>query len=276
MGAGRRYSLGAISLPQFPGVNYGADIGQHHQVGAFFGGANPPETRLVFGDAGSTNCSSAGFQRHTFGSMTSRLVPDAIAVARPTSAKINPCPAGAPGCSNADFPLFAFVSATLYATRTVAGDWECYNAANETYACLGVTGGGALPLAQAPCMSGQPGDPFHFNGTLVLFNGSATTTGIGVLQLGTAEQDTSFAAFVGKMEGKKLADAVDHHGNLQYITLRGDLLELGVGGVAPADPGPALTYQSPFLTGAHAVNTTTTMEVTLSAPGFDNVSLIFA
>ena len=110
VGANRHFTLGAISLRQGQGIagnhrlqdsiggresgdvgRYGADVGQNHQVGAFFGGSSPPETRLIFGDSGSVNCSDvASFQRHSFLSITSRLVRGAMAVARPATAKINP------------------------------------------------------------------------------------------------------------------------------------------------------------------------------------------
>ena len=101
------------------GELYGADVGQNHQIGAFFCGSSPAEARLIFGDSGSVNCTDvAAFQRHTFASITSRLVAGAVAVARPATAKINGCVSshrdGGSSCHNDDFPLFAFVSAALY------------------------------------------------------------------------------------------------------------------------------------------------------------------
>ena len=63
--------------------------------------------------------SNEAFQRHAFSSITSHLVPNAMAVARPRGAKQNPCN-GLAGCVDSDFPLFAFVSSDLAETRT----WE--------------------------------------------------------------------------------------------------------------------------------------------------------
>ena len=266
MGAGRRYTLGAIMLDQQHAATYGAGIIQNHQVGAFFGGANPAGSRLIFGDAGSTNCSAAGFQRHSYGGITSRLVAGAMAVARPRLAKINGCPkcSGSCPCRTSDFPLFAYASSDLYATKTEAGDWVCFNAANETYACLGLTGGRRVQPAPEPCASSL------WDGHLLLFNGSSTTTSIGVLQTGTAAEHGTFAAFVTVMGAKRMADATDPSGNLRYTTLRGEELAFGVGGViAPIDLNH--TYLSPYISARRGGKTV----VTLSAPGHPSASLEF-
>ena len=272
VGAGRRYTLGAIKLDQRPGTNYGADVGQNHQVGAFFGGRNTGEARLVFGDGGSTNCSEPAFQRHAFGSITSILVDGALAVARPLTAKINGCfprYRNDKSCRVSDFPLFAFVSAKLYATRVAAGNtWQCFNAEDETYACVGMTGGKMLTPAPTPCTNGIPSSPAYWNGTLLLFNGSSTTTNIGVLQIGTMQEHGTFAHFVAMMKNKQITTTAD--GGLVYTTLQGQALDFGVGGAAPFKDLKD-SYKSPYISAVHERNIT----VTLSAPGFDDATLRF-
>jgi hypothetical protein len=276
VGANRHYTLGAIRLHQGKAVHYGGDVGQNHQVGAFFGGTNPPETRLVFGDSGSVNCSDiAAFQRHVFLSITSRLVAGAMAVARPSTAKINGCSGAAaePSCHSSHFPLFAFVSAALYITKTVAGDWDCFNAAGESYACVAITGPTRLTASPVPCRSASrdPSWPAFWNGTLLLFNGSSTSRSIGVLQMGSAAEDGGFSKFVATMAAKKISDSTDAQGNLRYASLHGGELILGVGGVLAEYDDPPYTYLSPFISAPHKQN----MEVTLSAPGEHNATLSF-
>ena len=299
VGPNRHFTLGAINLRQgkisydggstAAGVGsgdhgddgrYGADVGQNHQIGAFFGGSSSPETRLVFGDSGGINCSDVGsFQRHAFLSIASRLVPGAVAVARAKDAKINGCVsshrAGGASCKNSDFPLFAFVSSELYSTKTAAGDWDCFEApGQESYACVGITGGQRLQEAPTACTSGgrDPSYPTYWNGTLLLFNGSSTSTSIGVLQMGSAaEHGGSFEQFVATMAKKKLSDSVDAQGTLRYQSLHGEELTLGVGGAVPSYEDPTHTYLSPYISAAHDQ----TMEVTLSAPGEDDVKLSF-
>ena len=72
---------------------------------------------------------------------TSTLVPGAIAVARPAAAKINPCvkakakaPVGGE-CTSSDFPMFAYVDAQLFASRTAAGARTCFNSGGVVFAC---------------------------------------------------------------------------------------------------------------------------------------------
>jgi hypothetical protein len=302
VGAHRHFTLGAISLRHgtaTPDVGrsgnvdssttsagggdngrYGADVEQNHQIGAFFGGSSTSETRLVFGDSGNTNCSNvAAFQRHSFGSITSRLVAGALAVARPFSAKINGCTsshrAGGASCHNEDFPLFAFVSAALYSTRATAGDWDCFKAAaGESYACVAITGGQRLQPISTPCTNAgnhDPSYPAYWNGTLLAFNGSSSSTAIGVLQM---QQGGSFESFLATMAAKRIGDSTDAQGNLRYTSLLGEALVLGVGGVMP--PGaryddPDYTYLSPFISAPHKPK----MAVTLSAPGEKDVILSF-
>lgn len=271
IGASRHYTLGAITLDQRPTTSYGGDVGQNHQVGIFFAGANPLSSRIVFGDSGSVNCSAPAFQRHTFGGITSHLVAGALAVARPKTGKINGCPPGAPGgCRNSDFPLYAFVSEDLMATRTEAGDWTCFNAANETFACLAITGTGQALTTSPPCANSRPGYPNFWNGSLLLFNGSSTSHSVGVVQVGTQAEDGSFENFVQLMATKKIAEASDKSGNLKYDSLKGGRLEMGVGGVLPFKDQP-YTYLSPFISGTH----TDKMEVRLSFPGYATETLTF-
>ena len=262
--ASRHYTLGAIALDQNPGTLNGADVGQNHQVGAFFGGQNPPSSRLIFGDSGSVNCSDPAFQRHTFSGITSRLVAGALAITRPKTAKINPCPRDLPGCANSDFPLFAFVSADLAATRTKSGDWVCFNAANETFACLAITGNRSLTTVA--CTHAWP----FWNGSLLLFNGSSSSNSVGVMQMGTRAQDGSFEQFVEVMATKKIVQATDKAGNVRYDSLRGGLLEMGVGGVLPLQ-NQTYTYRSPFISGVHS----DPMEVHLNFPNYETETLTF-
>ena len=114
--------------------------------------------------------------------------------------------------------------------------------------------------------------PANWNGTLLLFNGSSTSTSIGVLQMGSAaEHGGSFEQFVATMAKKKLSDSVDAQGTLRYQSLHGEELTLGVGGAVPSYEDPKHTYLSPYISAAHDQ----TMEVTLSAPGEDDVKLSF-
>ena len=180
-------------------------------------------------------------------------------------------------CKDSDFPLFAFVSAALYSTRKTAGDWDCFEAAaGESYACVGITGGQRLQPVSAPCTNAgndDPSFPAYWNGTLLTFNGSSSSSSIGVLQMASAaEHGGSFDKFVATMAAKKLADSTDAEGTLRYKSLGGEELVLGVGGVLPKYDDPKHTYQSPFISAPHEQ----TMEVTLSAPGHDDVKLSFA
>ena len=296
----RVFTLGAIRLNvSSPTVDahwrateplYGADVGQNHQIGAFFGGKNAASSRIVFGDSGSVNCSDPAFQRHTFGSITSRLVAGAVAVARPASAKINGCqmcknsreddewlgaaPCDEPGsCEDSDFPLFAFVSRDLYDTLTHAGDWWCFNANDESYGCVGLTGGARLtasPPCTGPGAHASSSSPMFWNGTLLLLNGSKTSSSIGVLQTGTKAADGDFATFIQKMSATEIV--TDEDGALRYTALSGDLLQMGVGGVTlPAYVPEHSTYSSPYLTAAYG----DAMTVTLSCPGHENATLSF-
>ena len=81
----------------------------------------------------------------------------------------------------------------------------------------------------------------------------------------------SFEKFVATMAKNKLADSTDAEGTLRYKSL-GEELVLGVGGVLPKYDNPKHTYNSPFISAPHEQ----TMEVTLSAPGQDDVKLSFA
>ena len=78
--AERLYTLGAITLnttvegdrhwrADMP--HYVGGVVQNHQIGAFLGGRNmgtngKRDSRILFGDSGSVNCSNPAFQRHTF------------------------------------------------------------------------------------------------------------------------------------------------------------------------------------------------------------------
>lgn len=274
VGASRKYTLGAIHMDWTKEhEQYVAGVLQNHQVGAFFGGSsNFPRARLVFGDSGSINCSSPGFQRHSYGGLTSRLVPGAMAVTRPTQAKINPCASGPP-CKNSDFPVFAFVTSELHATKTTAGDWICFNSKNETYACLAITGGQHLTDGPIPCTNSGLA---AWNGTLLLFNGSSTSKSIGVMQMGTFEDQGSFEHFIDTMRSHKIADSTDNEGNLVYTSLGGDVLKLGVGGISDWKDLP-YSYSSPYIFGRHPTveNGQLRMDVTLMAPGFQNATLSF-
>ena len=156
------------------------------------------------------------------------------------------------------------------ATRTEGGDWTCFNAANETFACLAITGMGQALTTSPPCVNSRPGDPNFWNGSLLLFNGSSTSHSVGVMQVGTQAQDGSFEQFVKLMATKKIAEASDKSGNLKYDSLRGGPLEMGVGGVVPFKDQP-YTYLSPFISGTHSDE----MKVHLSFPGYTTETLTF-
>ena len=51
-------------------------------------------------------------------------------------------------CSADDYPLFVYVDAPLYASRTTAGNWTCFNSDNAVFACVGLSGGARL--AESP------------------------------------------------------------------------------------------------------------------------------
>ena len=306
IGAKRLWSLGSITLNVSLRTNvfgrgdmpdYVADVGQNFQIGALLGGANmgangQRNSRLLFGDSGSTNCSNPSFQRHSYFGMTSALVPGAVAVARPVSAKINGCNMCKPGsqglgkapcvpkgeCKNTDFPLWAFVSADLYASRTVAGAWTCFNGADETYGCVGLAGPGALTASPPcfgpgakPCKTPTDCAPGFWNGTLLLFNGSSTSRSIGVMQMGSKAEHGSFGAFVKAMEKQPIG--VDADGALRYKSLAGDVLRLGVGGITlPKYESLAKTYDSPHIQAKHRDK----ISVKLSLEGYTSVVLTFA
>ena len=255
----RLFTLGAISLNVSSPEDkhwrtdepmYGADVGQNHQIGAFFGGKNEISSRIVFGDSGSVNCSDPAFQRHSFMGITSRLVAGAVAIARPASGKINGCNycknASALGsesgkapcdtrasCQNTDFPLFAFVSSDLFNTKKRAGAWWYFDA-GESYGCVGLAGGAELTTSErcsGPGTSPPKNDrsPAFFNGTLLLFNTSKLSRSIGVLQTGSQATDGSFDSFISKMTAHPIP--TDDDGALRYTALSGELLRMGVGGV---------------------------------------------
>ncbi len=292
----RLFTLGAINLNvsspedkhwQTDEPLYGADVGQNHQIGAFFGGDNGVSSRIVFGDSGSVNCSDPAFQRHSFLSMTSRLVAGAVAIARPASGKINgcnycpnasvlesgngkaPCDTLA-SCQDTDFPLFAFVSSDIFESLRRAGPWWCFQA-HESYGCVGLAGG--VDLTTSPICSG-PGtnnrDPAFFNGTLLLFNGSKSSTSICVLQTGSQAIDGNFDSFVAKMKAHPIP--VDEDGALRYTALSGKLLRMGIGGVIlPAYEPLEESYSSPYISAGYADK----MAVKLSFPGHTDVTLNF-
>jgi hypothetical protein len=185
---------------------------QNPQIGAFLGGSNLASSRLLFGDSGSTNCSDAAFQRHSYESITSTLVRGAVVVARPATAKINGCnicknssqrqaaagnnlknaPCSPPGtCANSDFPLWLFASSDLYATKidvvasevaeakakssastTTTTRWSCFNGANETFACAALGGAGG-------------GGASKFTPSLCIADTTALSSRSGILQMGT-------------------------------------------------------------------------------------------
>ena len=319
----KRYTLGAIPLnvtsaavdssPHWrdDATNYIAGLIQNHQIGAFLGGANPPASRLLFGDSGSTNCSNVAFQRNSYGGITSTLVRGAVVVARPSTAKINGCnicknssksvmsrhapvvankgldkaPCSPPGtCSDSDFPLWLFVSADLFATKTdvvanVDADtstthWSCFNGADETFACAALGGGGdKSKFTSSTCIAGGLEG---WNGTLLAFNGSKSSSDFGVLQMGSIATHPSFHAFLQAMRDQVIAvDPVS--GTMAYVALSGDTLRMGEYGVqVPAFHPRTLTFDSPYIQAKHiAESSKEPFTVQLRFPGFANQTLRF-
>ena len=227
-------------------------------------------------------------------------MPGALAVARPRAGHINGCakPGGGgggggggavyPNCSADDYPLFAYIDAPLYASRAAAGNWTCFNSRNAVFACVGLSGGARLTEAPVPCTGGTGGGGggASWNGTLLLFNGSKTSRSFGVLQVAAAaDYNHSFGAFVRRMataaqsiettttgHGADDDDDDDDDGALRYTSLGGDALLLGEGGAQIPPYAPlARSYDSPFMSAPHAQQ----MAVTISAPGFANLTLAF-
>jgi hypothetical protein len=349
----KRYTLGAVSLnvaaakagAQQDTKNYVAGVIQNHQIGAFLGGANPPMSRLLFGDSGSTNCSDAAFQRHSYGGMTSTLVRGAVVVARPVAAKINACnicknsssvkmntsqaaagaaiaaasklekatPCSPPGtCAITDFPLWLFASSDLYATKvdvvatktdatapasasTSTTHWSCFNGADETFACAALAGtgsgawgeGGGSKFTPSPCngmgsknLQEDEGQeyttPHAWNGTLLAFNESKSSSDFGILQMGSIATHAGFDAFLRAMRRQVVAvDPVT--GAMEYVALSGDTLRLGEHGVlVPAFRPKSLTFDSPFIRAKHiAESSAEPFTVQLRFPGFENQTLLF-
>ena len=111
-----------------------------------------------------------------------------------------------------------------------------------------------------------------WNGTLLLFNGSKTSRSFGVLQMAVAADfNHSFSAFVRHMAtAAPIETSAD--GALRYTSLGGDALLLGEGGAQIPPYAPlARSYDSPFMSAPHAQQ----MAVTISAPGFANLTLAF-
>ena len=157
----------------------------------------------------------------------------------------------------------------MYASRTTAGNWTCFNSDNAVFACVGLSGGARLAESPAPCTGGGG----LWNGTLLLFNGSKTSRSIGVLQMAAAADfNHSFGAFVRHMATAAHIETSAADGALRYISLGGDVLLLGEGGVQIPPYAPlARSYDSPFMSAPHAQR----MDVTISAPGFANLTLAF-
>lgn len=320
----KRYTLGAIRLDvgsaarhnsktntsdshEGAGSEYVAGVIQNHQVGAFLGGANPAQSRVLFGDSGSTNCSDTAFQRHSYESITSSLVRGAIVVARPANAKINGCticknhsllgvqseggdlgnaPCSPPGtCMDENFPLWLFVSSDLYASRTditATGPtsqaktyWSCFNGADETFGCAALSG--PTSFVPSPCISpAAPSSLAYWNGTLLAFNGSKTSTDFGVLQMGSGEKYGSFADFLQAMR-RQVVTVDPETGAMTYVALSGDTLRMGqYGAVVPAFAPLRLTFDSPFVRAEHrGTASAEPFVVQLRFPGFANQTLHF-
>ena len=198
-------------------------------------------------------------------------------------------------CTNDDFPLWLFASSDLYSTKVdviarvgTASEtrWSCFNGANETFACAalsGVTGGSTSistsskpAFTPSPCVAlgTAPSSTAFWNGTLLAFNGSKSSTDFGVLQMSSIEHG-SFAEFLLAMRSQVIA--VDAGTGMEYIALSGDALRMGQHGAqVPAFAPLSLTYDSPYIQAEHrGVTGAEPFTVQLRFPGFANQTLRF-
>jgi hypothetical protein len=207
-------------------------------------------------------------------------------------------PCSPPGtCANSDFPLWLFASSDLYATKTdvvaskaveakmkssvsttptttTTTHWSCFNGADETFACAALGGaeaGGASKFTPSPCIN-ERGN--LWNGTLLAFNGTKSSTDFGVIQMGSIATHSSFSAFLQAMRTQIVAvDPVT--GTMKYVSLSGDVLRLGRYGVqVPAFQPQRLTFDSPYMHAEH-VTSAGPFAVQLRFPGFQNQTLQF-
>ena len=148
----------------------------------------------------------------------------------------------------------------------------CFNAADESFACVGLTGGAQF-TESPPCIGAgvsSAKNPRFWNGTLLLFNGSKTSRSIGVLQTGSSADYGHFDSFVAKM--KQVPIVTNNDGTLIYRALSGDELRFGQGGaIEPVFEPLANSYSSPYIHAAHEEP----IAVILSFPGLPNETLHF-
>jgi hypothetical protein len=123
--------------------------------------------------------------------------------------------------------------------------------------------------------------PGYWNGTLLLFNGSKSSTDFGILQMGSSATYGSFDGFLRVMQAQVIT--VDPAtGTMEYAALSGDTLRLGRHGVqVPAFVPLSLSYDSPYLRAEHAPavsrqSAAAPFTVQLRFPGFANSSLHFS
>ena len=75
--------------------------------------------------------------------------------------------------------------------------WSCFNGADETFACAALAGagaergdGGSKFTGPSPCIARTTASsPAFWNGTLLAFNGSKSSSDFGVLQIDGLDRD---------------------------------------------------------------------------------------
>eukprot|EP00039_Didymoeca_costata_P022930 m.5617 g.5617 ORF g.5617 m.5617 type:complete len:618 (-) comp3341_c0_seq1:31-1884(-) len=273
----RSYTLGSVTF-SLSGTKdmYSAGLGENTQTGAFLSGnLSVRDGRLVFGSSGSINCSSPSFQRNVFFGTQSTLVRGAMAVTRSVSAKVNGCESTEPHCDLNAFPLWLYVPSRIYETRrhiqSVTTNWICMDG-GAAYACIGLSG--KENLTESPqCIGGdspaaKSGQQF-WNGTLLLFNGSAPSKSVGVLQMADPQDFDGFEAFVAHM--KSAVIQTDSAGNVEYIALSGEKLSMQEGGIVQV-PRLQKSYDSPYISALYG----DTMTVQLRVPGYETENITFS
>ncbi len=254
----REVTFGALAFDEIH-YTYNNIVEQNRAMGALFGDG---ERAIVVGkgsncDVGMDAASPAGC-RTGYNEVYGVAGPDALLVARPKTT-LN-MPSDSTGTR-------VFLTTGLYASKTASADgaWLFFRTGEDA----GIGAYLAIRVARGTL------DPVQVPGGWALDFSDLDAPVI--LQFGRAS-DGTFAEFQASAEGRPYAFA---SGTLSYTSIGGTSFTFpaygeGAAGLpqmngAPVNLDPPLTYDSPYMRGAHGEN-----QVTLSYPGYPDVVLDFS